>query len=133
MEVHDSDAGSDEETPLEIDVLPFQQDIVEELLREDGLTVIGKGLGLCSVAAALLHVHSASKHSGGVVIILGAPLPANSAPAPDRSAGTPDVCGSVCCAAARDMTRVQDLASIMRQFCLYCYVHGGAKKRSLLA
>ena len=60
--------GSDGDLKL----LPFQQDIVEELLHSDGLTIMGKGLGLCTVAAALLMVHHATPDSGGVVIILGA-------------------------------------------------------------
>jgi hypothetical protein len=41
-------------------------------LHSDGLTIMGKGLGLCTVAAALLMVHHATPDSGGVVIILGA-------------------------------------------------------------
>lgn len=64
-------AADDEEKPISMDLLPFQQDIVEELLNSDGLAVMGKGLGLCTVAAALLLVHHATEQSGGVVIILG--------------------------------------------------------------
>lgn len=66
------EGDADGDPAITIDLLQFQQDIVEELLTADGLTVLGKGMGLCTVAAALLMVHHASKRSGGVVVILGA-------------------------------------------------------------
>lgn len=55
-------------------LLAFQQVIVEELLESDGLTIIGQGMGVCTIAAALLAVHHLARASGGVVLILGAPL-----------------------------------------------------------
>jgi hypothetical protein len=62
---------ADENARLYEGLLPFQQTIVEELLRNDGLTVMAKGLGICTVAAALLTVHHLAADSGGVVLILG--------------------------------------------------------------
>jgi hypothetical protein len=67
----DGPAQPANDEPININLLPFQQDIVEELLHNDGLTIMGKGLGLCTIAAALLMVHSATTGSGGVVVILG--------------------------------------------------------------
>jgi hypothetical protein len=64
-------AVQDEEQPISMDLLDFQKDIVEELLNSDGLAIMGKGLGLCTVVAALVLVHNATKQSEGVVIILG--------------------------------------------------------------
>ena len=64
--------GNASEDDGDVPLLPFQQDIIEELLQSDGLTIMGKGMGLSTVAAALLMVHSATVDSGGVIIILGA-------------------------------------------------------------
>lgn len=53
-------------------LLDFQQSIVEELLENDGMTIMGQGMGVCTIAAALLAVHHLARASGGVVLILGA-------------------------------------------------------------
>jgi DNA excision repair protein ERCC-4 len=59
---------------LQKGLLTFQQDATEELLKHDGLSVFGQGLGMCTVAAALLAVHHHSCQgagSGGAVIMIG--------------------------------------------------------------
>jgi hypothetical protein len=78
MEAEDSDADSDDcnlatrsPLPMEKSLLTFQQDCIEELLQSDGLSVIGQGLGMCTVAAALLAVHHLAAESGGAVIMIG--------------------------------------------------------------
>lgn len=67
------DAQAEDEEPghLIAGLLSFQQDCVEELLRNDGLTVIGQGLGLSTVVAALLAVHHATTDSGGAIVMVG--------------------------------------------------------------
>lgn len=55
-------------------LLAFQQDCIEELLKKDGLTVIGQGLGLCTIVAALLAVHHQTTDSGGAIVMVGASL-----------------------------------------------------------
>jgi ERCC4-related helicase len=61
----------EESAHLREGLLVFQQQLVEELLQNDGLTVMAKGLGVCTVAASLLALHYLAKDSGGVVLILG--------------------------------------------------------------
>ena len=59
---------------LQQGLLAFQQDASKELLENDGLSVFGRGLGMCTVAAALLAVHhhtSQGGGSGGAVIMIG--------------------------------------------------------------
>jgi ERCC4-related helicase len=58
----------------QLDLLSYQRDMVTELLEHDGLTVMGKGMGLATVAAALLAVHYLTPESGGAVVILGGHL-----------------------------------------------------------
>lgn len=50
-------------------MLPIHEHIVGELLQEDGIVVIGAGLGLAKVLASVLRLHSPSQ---GVVLILSA-------------------------------------------------------------
>ena len=77
--VLNDEAGDDDEEGgavrrLRHGLLTFQQDATEELLQHDGLSVFGRGLGMCTVAAALLAVHhhaSQSGESGGAVIMIG--------------------------------------------------------------
>lgn len=57
---------------LQLSLLQYQQDIVEELLNQDGLAIMGAGLGMCTIVAGLLAVHQATGDSGGVTIIIGA-------------------------------------------------------------
>lgn len=57
--------------PLDTGLLAFQQDCIEALLRDDGLTVLGHGLGLSTITAALLAVHHQTTDSGGSVVMLG--------------------------------------------------------------
>lgn len=63
--------GEPDSEGVQLRLLPFQQDIVEELLQQDGLTIMGAGLGMCTVAAGLLAIHHLTGDSGGVTIILG--------------------------------------------------------------
>lgn len=67
------DAQSEDEGPghLIAGLLSFQQDCIEELLKNDGLTVIGQGLGLSTVVAALLAVHHETTDSGGAIVMVG--------------------------------------------------------------
>lgn len=55
-----------------MNLLLFQQQIVEELLEEDGLAVLARGLGMHTAIAALLAVHQMTAGSGGVVVVIGA-------------------------------------------------------------
>eukprot|EP00892_Ulva_mutabilis_P008481 jgi/Ulvmu1/6004/UM026_0130.1 len=57
--------------PLDAGLLTFQQDCIEELLKNDGLSVLGQGLGLCTITAALLAVHHQTTDSGGAVVMVG--------------------------------------------------------------
>lgn len=73
-EAVESEDHADAEEPghLISGILGFQQDCIEELLKYDGLCVIGQGLGLPTVVAALLAVHHQTKDSGGAVVMVGA-------------------------------------------------------------
>ena len=55
-------------------LLEFQNDIVSELLEADGVAVLGKGLGMHSIVAAILAIHELTESSGGVVIVIGTPM-----------------------------------------------------------
>jgi len=50
-------------------MLPFIRDILEDLLRQDGLCVLAEGLGLPKLLAALVRLQAAQ--GGGLVLLLG--------------------------------------------------------------
>ena len=57
-------------------LLPFQRTMVEELLDDDGVTVMAAGLGVRAVAGALLRVHAAraaTPGARGAALVMGAP------------------------------------------------------------
>lgn len=87
--------------PLHDGVLTFQQDCIEELLKHDGLTVLGQGLGLSTVTAALLAVHHQTTDSGGAVVMVGT--------APDATHSATRSCTNVSTA-----LRVNSLFSLRR-------------------
>lgn len=73
-DAQDEDALKQQIEDLQKHLLTFQQDATEELLQQDGLSVIAQGLGMCTVAAALLAVHHYTCQagtSGGAVILIG--------------------------------------------------------------
>ena len=50
-------------------LLSFVREVVEQQVAQDGLTVLGEGLGLHAVLAALVRVQAAQ--GGGLVLLLG--------------------------------------------------------------
>ena len=50
-------------------LLSFVREVVEQQVQQDGLTVLGEGLGLHAVLAALVRVQQAQ--GGGLVLLLG--------------------------------------------------------------
>ena len=52
-------------------LLSIYAELMEQLLREDGIAVLAEGLGLMKLLGAMVRLQS--EQQGGLVLVLGAP------------------------------------------------------------